>query len=94
MHAATAGCSRRSRLVVEAVVGKCLTSCSMAFWMKKMPVDSSGSTNPLDSPMATQLLTQEFSLRPIRILMWLASQVVAAGPTYSRSVALGLVRAC
>ena len=36
--------------------------------------------------MATQLLTQELRLRPIRMLMWLASQPSAAGPTNSRSV--------
>ena len=51
----------------------------MPCWMKKMPVDSRGSTKPLDRPMATQFLTQELRLRPIRILMWLARQWSAAG---------------
>lgn len=58
----------------------------MPCWMKKMPVDSSGSTNPLESPTATQLLTQAFRLRPMRMRMWLASTSLASGPTNSRRV--------
>jgi hypothetical protein len=67
-------------------VGKCFTRCSTPCWMKKIPVDSSGSTKALDSPIATQLFTQDRRLRPTRMRMWFASRPSAPGPTKLRSV--------
>src|SRR5947209_2000002 len=56
----------------------------MPCWMKKMPVDSSGSTKALDRPMATQLLTQELRLRPMRMRMWLAARSSRPGAAAAR----------
>ena len=52
-----------------------------------MPVDSRGSTKPLDRPMATQFFTHELRLRPIRILMWLACSAVGGRSEVARNSA-------
>ncbi len=57
----------------------------MPCWMKKMPVDSSGSTKPLARPMATQLRTHELRHRPMRIRSRAAEQPTAGGPRWRRS---------
>ncbi|MNL68712.1 hypothetical protein D3C87_1934830 [compost metagenome] len=45
--------------------GKCCSSLLILAWIRWMLVDSSGSMNPLDRPMATTFLSHILRRRPV-----------------------------
>ncbi len=56
-----------------------------AISIRPMPVDSSGSTKPADSPTATQFLHHCSGRKPASNFSNRAFNPFAAGPMYSRS---------